>query len=88
VNEKGDAVQLQGTEYAQDYWASVVLLHLMREGDRKLSVKKLIEKYPYKKPQKIAQEGWEEDSLRTIKKPLEKGAFLFQPENDLMSVGL
>jgi hypothetical protein len=59
VNEKGVAVQLQGTEYAQDYWASVVLLHFMREGDQKLSVKKLIEKYPYKKSQKIVQEGWE-----------------------------
>ena len=59
VNEKGVAVQLRGTEYAQDYWASVVLLHFMREGDQKLSVKKLIEKYPYKKSQKIVQEGWE-----------------------------
>ncbi len=59
VNEKGVAVQLQGTEYAQDYWASVVLLHAMREGDQKLSVKKLIEKYPYKKSQNIVQEGWE-----------------------------
>jgi mono/diheme cytochrome c family protein len=59
VNEKGVAVQLRGTEYAQDYRASVVLLHVMHEGDRQLSIKKRIGKYPYRKSQKIVQEGWE-----------------------------
>ncbi len=59
VNEKGVPVQLQGTEYYHDYWASVVLLHSMRDGDQKMPVNKLVEKYPYKKAQKIVQDGWE-----------------------------
>jgi hypothetical protein len=59
VNDKGVPVQLQGTEYFSDYWASVVLLHAMREGDQKLQIKKLLEKFPYKKSQKIVLEGWE-----------------------------
>ena len=59
VNDKGVPVQLQGTEYSSDYWASVVLLHAMRDGDQKLPVNKLIEKYPYKKSQRIVQDGWE-----------------------------
>ncbi|HXY62360.1 MAG TPA: hypothetical protein VEJ22_05450 [Nitrospirota bacterium] len=59
VNEKGVPAQLQDTGYARDYWASVVLLHFMREGDEKLPIKKLIEKYPYKRSQNIARDGWE-----------------------------
>jgi hypothetical protein len=59
VNEKGVPAQLQDTGYDRDYWASVVLLHFMREGDEKLPIKKLIEKYPYKRSQKIARDGWE-----------------------------
>lgn len=59
VNEKGVPVQLQGTEYYLDYWASVVLLHLMREGDRELPLTKLTEKYPYARSKKIVLEGWE-----------------------------
>jgi hypothetical protein len=31
VNEKGIPVQLSGTEYYDDYWSSVVLIHLIRE---------------------------------------------------------
>ncbi len=59
VNEKGVPVQLQGTEYYNDYWASVVLLHSMREGDQHLPISKLVEKYPFKKAQKIVVDGWE-----------------------------
>ena len=58
VNKKGVPVQLEGTDYANDYWASVVLIHFMREGDQKLSVKELVEKYPYKKAQEIVLKGW------------------------------
>jgi mono/diheme cytochrome c family protein len=58
VNGKGVPVQLEGTEYSKDYWASVTLLHFMREGDEKLPVDKLVEKYPYKKSRVIVQEGW------------------------------
>ncbi len=59
VNEKGVPVQLQGTEYYNDYWASVVLLHSMREGDQKLPIGKLVEKFPFKNAQKIVADGWE-----------------------------
>ncbi len=58
VDEKGVPIQLKGTDYAGDYWASVVLLHFMREGDQKLPIKQLMDKYPYKKSQKIVQNGW------------------------------
>jgi mono/diheme cytochrome c family protein len=59
VNDKGVPVQLEGTEYYNDYWASVALLHFMRAGDEKLPVKQLVEKFPYKKSQKIVTDGWE-----------------------------
>ncbi len=59
VNEKGVPVQLRDTEYYNDYWASVVLLHSMREGDQKLPLDKLVEKFPYRKSQKIVVDGWE-----------------------------
>jgi len=59
VNGKGVPVQLEDTGYDKDYWAAVTLLHFMREGDEKLTVKKLVEKYPYKKSQAIVKEGWE-----------------------------
>ncbi len=52
-------MQLRGTEYYQDYWASVVLLHFMRADDQKLPLKKLVEKYPYRKSQKVVRDGWE-----------------------------
>jgi len=58
VNSKGVPVQLEGTAYANDYWASVTLAHFMREGDQKLSVKALVEKYPHKKSQTIVKDGW------------------------------
>jgi mono/diheme cytochrome c family protein len=59
VNEKGVPVQLKGTGYGGDYWASTVLLHFMREGDQKLPIKKLMEKYPYEKSKKVVRDGWE-----------------------------
>ena len=59
VNGKGVPIQLQGTPYANDYWASVTLLHYMREGDQKLPLAKLMEKYPYRKLQRIVEKGWE-----------------------------
>ena len=58
VNEKGVPVQLVGTEYEDDYWASVVLIHFMREGDQKLSVKELVRKYPYRTAREIVEKGW------------------------------
>ncbi len=64
VNEKGVPVQLQNTGYYNDYWASVVLLHAMRDGDQKLPIDKLVEKFPYKKSQKIVVEGWDENRFR------------------------
>jgi mono/diheme cytochrome c family protein len=59
VNEKGVPVQLQNAEYYDDYWASVVLLHAMRDGDQKLPISRLMEKFPYKKSQKTVIEGWQ-----------------------------
>jgi mono/diheme cytochrome c family protein len=58
VNKHGVPVQLKGTEYANDYWASVTLAHFMREGDQKLSVKELVEKYPHKKSEQVVKDGW------------------------------
>ncbi len=58
VNKKGVPLQLQGTAYANDYWASVTLAHFMREGDQKLSVKELVAKYPYKKSSQVVKDGW------------------------------
>jgi mono/diheme cytochrome c family protein len=57
VNAKGVPVQLQGTRYENDYWASVVLQHLMREGDHQLPVGQLMEKFAYEKSRAIAEEG-------------------------------
>lgn len=59
VNEQGVPVRLRGTEYANDYWASVVLLHAMREGDAGLPLERLMKKFPYAKARKIVIEGWE-----------------------------
>jgi len=47
VNENGVPVQLMGTDYYDDYWASVVLMHLMRGEDYDMPVVDLIAKYPY-----------------------------------------
>lgn len=47
VNGKGVPVQLGGTPYAKDYWASVILIHFMREGDQNLTIPGLMQKYPF-----------------------------------------
>jgi len=58
VNGKGIPVQLRGTEYYNDYWASVVLIHFMREGDQKMPVAELMKKYPYSRAREIVRKGW------------------------------
>lgn len=45
-------------EMKQDYWASVVLVHFMREGDRGISVKDLVRKYPYGESREKVATGW------------------------------
>lgn len=59
VNKKGVPIQLVGTEYEDDYWASVTLAHFMRSGDQKLSIKELVLKYPYTDSSDIVVNGWE-----------------------------
>ena len=58
VNRKGVPVELAGTDYSGDYWASVVLIHFMREGDAKIAVEKLVRKYPYGKARAVVAKGW------------------------------
>jgi len=58
VNQKGVPVQLNNTEYDNDYWASVVLIHFMREGDQKMDIAALIKKYPYRKAKAIVMKAW------------------------------
>jgi mono/diheme cytochrome c family protein len=58
VNNKGVPVQLAGTAYQDDYWAAVVLMHFMREGDQKMTVPELIKKYPYAQAREIVLKGW------------------------------
>ena len=58
VNGKGVPVQLKGTDYYGDYWAAVVLIHFMREGDEKTSLAELVAKYPYRKAREIVAKGW------------------------------
>ncbi len=58
VNKKGVPVQLEGTKYANDYWAAVTLAHFMRPGDQKLGIDELVKKYPYKKSARIVKTSW------------------------------
>ena len=58
VNRKGVPVQLKGTGYYNDYWASVALIHSMREGDQKLPVADLLRKFPFEKAREIVAKGW------------------------------
>ncbi len=58
VNQKGVPVQLEGADYFGDYWASVVLIHFMREGDQSLPIADLVKKYPYAKAKEIVLKGW------------------------------
>jgi len=58
VNKKGVPLQLKGTAYEDDYWASVTLAHFMRGGDQKLPVKELVNKFPHAKSSDIVKKGW------------------------------
>ena len=58
VNGNGVPLQLKGTAYYDDYWASVVLIHFMREEDRGVPAATLAEKYPYRQSRDIVAEGW------------------------------
>jgi len=58
VNPKGIPVQLRGTDDSGDYWASVVLIHFMRDGDQNLPVTDLVRKYLYLKAKEIVLKGW------------------------------
>ncbi len=58
TNSKGVPVQLKDTEYYNDYWAATVLAHFMRQGDQKLAVSELVNKFPYKKSREIVAKGW------------------------------
>ena len=57
VNEKGVPVLLKDTPYFNDYWASVVLMHFMRDQDHKLPIQELVRKYPYEKARKVVDEA-------------------------------
>ncbi len=58
VNRAGVPIELNSTGYEKDYWASVVLIHLMRESDREMTAGELTKKYQYRKAREIAAEGW------------------------------
>ena len=58
VNKKGVPVQLRGTAFYGDYWASVVLIHFMREGDQKLAPADLVTRYPYRQAREIVAKSW------------------------------
>jgi mono/diheme cytochrome c family protein len=59
VNEKGVPVQLWGTDFYHDYWASLVLMHFMRDDDIDLSIADLIKKFPYSTCSAIVKKGWD-----------------------------
>jgi mono/diheme cytochrome c family protein len=58
VNKKGVPAELAGTEYRDDYWASVVLMHFMRDGDQNMTVPELVKKYPYATAREIVTKGF------------------------------
>ncbi len=47
VGAHGVPALLAGTEYYDDYWASVVLMHLMRGDDFTMPVEELMARYPH-----------------------------------------
>jgi mono/diheme cytochrome c family protein len=61
VGANGVPVQLEGTDYYEDYYSSVVLMHLMREEDYELSVEELLEKYPYEDSKAIVDDSLPEE---------------------------
>jgi mono/diheme cytochrome c family protein len=59
VNKKGVPAVLAETEYQDDYWASVVLMHFMRDGDEEVTIPELVNKYPYAIAREIVMKGFE-----------------------------
>jgi len=47
VGGHGVPVQLADTDYYDDYWAAVVLMHAMRGDDTELEIDALMQKHPY-----------------------------------------
>lgn len=58
VNKNGVPTQLKGTPYYEDYWAAVVLIHFMRDGDQKMPLTKLMKKYPYPDAEHIVRKQY------------------------------
>lgn len=60
VNKEGVPTTLAGTKYEHDYWASVTLMHFMRQKnfDMLLPVSELMERYPYERSKQIVEESW------------------------------
>jgi len=60
VNSDGVPVQLVGTEYENDYWASVVLMHFITPEDgEQMTPAELVEVYPYALSREIVDEAME-----------------------------
>lgn len=57
VNSNGVPIQLKDTPYANDYWASVVLMHFMRGDDFEMPVDALVQKYPYENAAAIVKDN-------------------------------
>jgi hypothetical protein len=55
VNTKGVPVQLQNTPYYDDYFASLVLMHYMRNKDINLNISDLVKKYPYEMAKSVLE---------------------------------
>ncbi len=53
VNRQGVPTLLGGTSYERDYWASVVLVHFMREGDQTMPIAELVKKFLYERSKQI-----------------------------------
>ncbi len=59
VGPNGVPAQLEGTPYYDDYYASVVLMHLMRDADYEMPVEELVNKYPYEDSRAIVDASME-----------------------------
>jgi mono/diheme cytochrome c family protein len=57
VGPDGVPVELEGTDYYEDYWASVVLIHAMRDGDHELAVDELLDKHSYEDASTIVEDS-------------------------------
>lgn len=56
VGPAGVPVELADTEYYDDYWAAVVLMHLTRGDDVTMTIEDLMEQYPYSDASSIVEE--------------------------------